>query len=1381
MKKVFPFLLLLFLLWGAEGSPIAGPISSEDVPEPLKPWMEWVLHGHEEERCPSLNSRGNQHRCRWPSQLQLQLTDKRGAFRFTWLMTTEAWAPLPGSIEHWPQEVQVDDQAALVAERDGRPSVYLTVGSHSVSGVFQWESLPESLLVPPDTGLVGLTINNKAIDFPRLDIKGILLLRREVTGEEVREEGKKERLGMRVYRRIVDEIPLTVITRIDLNVSGRPREALLGRALIEGYIPLSINSPLPARLEPDGRLRVQVKPGRWTVLLEARHKEPVGEILLAPTEGPWVKEEVWVFDARNHLRLVTIEDVQQIDPRQTTLPAEWQQFPAFRIKPGDTLRIVEKKRGDPDPAPDQLTLHRSLWLDFDGGGYTIQDRIAGNMTRGWRLEMNPPIKLGRVLVDGQPQFITRIDEADRAGVEVRRGKIQLLADSRIGEGLSRLPAVGWDHDFHQVQGTLNLPPGWHLLDATGVDRIPNTWMKQWTLLDLFLLLVIALAIAKLWKWPWGIVSLVTLVVIYHEPGAPKWVWLHVLASIALLRALPLGRLRSLVQAYRTVSLVALIVIGVPFMVIQTRQGLFPQLEKPGRVTARGPWVAPEEAALQRELEVVERLEEKPRDRAVPETPLRYKVPSVVPKKKRPVSRLDLSQMAQVDPKANIQTGPGLPGWQWRSIPMRWNGPVERDQEIRLIFMSPGMNTVLTFLRVVLLAVLVIRVLDIRYTRGSGLGFEFFKTVARTAAGIALLFSLLTLPSQVRADIPSPGLLEELRARLLEKPECAPNCASSSRLRLEVRANTLRARMEVHSHADVGIPLPGHLQQWSPKTVLLNGKPAQGLFRGTAGHLWIVLPKGRHQILMEGPLPNRDMIQIPLPLKPHAVEAFAEGWEVEGLHDDGIADDHLQLRRLDDNKKKKLKATLEPGTLPPFVRIERTLLLGLTWQAETRVLRASPRGAAIVLEVPLLEGESVTSADIRVERNRALINMAPHQSEVRWVSVLEKQNQVVLSAPDATSWTEIWRLNVSPIWHVELGGIPVIHHQDRGGQWLPEWRPWPNETITLQITRPEGIPGKTLTVDSSRLIMSPGLRATDATLGLTIRSSRGGQHSVTLPEHARLQLVKINGKTQPIRQEGRLVTLPLTPGRQNMELQWRQPEGIAHGFKTPHVDVGTESVNAQVRIKMPGRRWVLFTGGPQLGPAVLFWPFVIVILLVSAGLGRVTVTPLRTHHWILLGLGLTQARIEIALLIVAWLLVLGFRKRLGANTGKAVFNLVQLGVVILSALALVSLLYAIRHGLLGHPEMWIMGNGSNSFFLQWFQDRSGAVMPRTWVFSVPIIFYRIAMLAWALWLALALLRWLRWGWGCFSHNGFWRPITWRKPKKKAKKGRGDSLELDGEER
>jgi len=42
-----------------------------------------------------------------------------------------------------------------------------------------------------------------------------------------------------------------------------------------------------------------------------------------------------------------------------------------------------------------------------------------------------------------------------------------------------------------------------------------------------------------------------------------------------------------------------------------------------------------------------------------------------------------------------------------------------------------------------------------------------------------------------------------------------------------------------------------------------------------------------------------------------------------------------------------------------------------------------------------------------------------------------------------------------------------------------------------------------------------------------------------------------------------------------------------------------------------------------------------------------------------------------------------------------------------------------------------------------------------VISVPMLVYRGAMLAWSLWLALALLRWLKWGWGAFASGGLWR--------------------------
>jgi len=86
-----------------------------------------------------------------------------------------------------------------------------------------------------------------------------------------------------------------------------------------------------------------------------------------------------------------------------------------------------------------------------------------------------------------------------------------------------------------------------------------------------------------------------------------------------------------------------------------------------------------------------------------------------------------------------------------------------------------------------------------------------------------------------------------------------------------------------------------------------------------------------------------------------------------------------------------------------------------------------------------------------------------------------------------------------------------------------------------------------------------------------------------------------------------------------------------------------------------------------------------------------------------------------------------------------------------------LFFSIQQGLLGTPEMQIAGNGSSAHVLRWYQDRIAATPPGGWLLSVPLLVYRLAMLVWALWIAQALVGWLRWGWSCFSHGEIWRPI------------------------
>ena len=326
----------------------------------------------------------------------------------------------------------------------------------------------------------------------------------------------------------------------------------------------------------------------------AHHRGPVTALASGVADPPWPWDEVWVFAARPELRQVEPTGAEPIDPRQTRLPSEWSRLPAFLVHPGGALRLVERGRGDPDPAPDRLSLERDLWLDFAGRGLTARDHISGELTRSWRLQVGPVLDLGQVLVDGEPRFITRLPNAPPGtpgGVEVRQGQIDLVADSRIQDGPRNLPASGWDLDFQTIQTSLNLPPGWDLLAVFGVDNLPDSWLNRWTLLDLFLVLVVGVATGRLWGWGWGGVALVTMVAIWQEPGAPRVIWLVLLALVALLRLLPqeparagMARLRRVLRFVYGLSLVLLAIIAIPFLVEEVRTGLYPQLEHP--------WLAP---------------------------------------------------------------------------------------------------------------------------------------------------------------------------------------------------------------------------------------------------------------------------------------------------------------------------------------------------------------------------------------------------------------------------------------------------------------------------------------------------------------------------------------------------------------------------------------------------------------------------------------------------------------------------------------------------------------------------------------------------------------------------------------------------------------------
>jgi hypothetical protein len=1382
----------LILLAGARTAG-AAPLAAAEVPPPLKPWVPWALHGHEEERCPLVAVDDGKAVCAWAGRLTLTVDARGGRFSQDWQVVARASVPLPGDADHWPLDVRANGKPVAVTNGGDVPSVELPPGRYAIAGAFQWGSVPESLPVPTETGLVAVTVGGRRIEFPRRTDDGELFLQKEAAPAET------DSLQIAVHRKLTDGVPLLLETRVSLEVAGKAREVTLGRGLPDGFVAHALESELPARVEPDGRLRVQVRPGSFTLTLTARSASETGRpparITRPAPDGPWKEgEEVWVFEAAPALRVVSVDGLPSVDPQQTTLPDDWKRLPAYLLAPGATLALTEKERGDAVPPPDQLTLTRRLWLDFDGGGFTAEDTLNGLFRRSWRLAMGPTEKLGRVTVGGVDQFVTRLPGGED-GVEIRQGQASIVTESRIDGPARAFPVAGWAHDFQSVSATLELPPGWRLLHASGADAVSDTWLGHWSLLDLFLVLVSSLAAAKLFGTRAGALTLVALGLSVTEPEAPAWLWLAVLLGEALARALGDGKLGRVVRLFQLGVWLALVLVVVPFAVQQVRAGLFPaqDREHPGGIelpvigaaqapdrfanfAEAPPPAAPVAAAAQdKSTAEVGRLRKvgTASRKGVSDNPLEglAGLDAAGAGAERSQIRAEAAagrhaaaseimirgyanqaqNLATYDPSVIVQTGPGLPRWSWRTVSLGWNGPVERTQRLSLWLLPPVAGAVLAFLRVALIAALVL--LLFRGPRA------MFRSLVAPAAALAAAWLVLVAPASSRAaEFPPTELLDHLREGLLEKPKCAPNCATLGRLSLEAAPEHLRLRFEVSAAAATTVALPGNREHWVPADVLVDGRSGPQLWQDDDGTLWLNVAAGSHQVVLDGPLPARDVVQIALPNKPHVIATSVRGWRLAGVGDDGEIADTLQLaREADVARAPGASHALAASSLPPFVTVERTLRLGLKWLVETRVVRVTPTGAAVLLAVPLLRGEAPLGEALRISQGHVQVALGPDDTETSWTSALEQRPTLELEAARSPSFAEVWHLDLGPIWHAERGGIPPAHEESAAGGRVPEWRPWPGEKVTLAITRPGGTEGQSFTIESASFAVAPGERSAEVTATLELRASRGGERVVTLPEGATLDALAVDGTTQPLRQNGARVTLPLHPGAQTAVLKYRDPAGLGILYRPRLPELGAPAANVRVDVQLPTDRWLLAVGGPRLGPAVLFWSQLVVLLLVALGLGRTTVTPLGARHWLLLGLGLSQLPLPAASLVAGYLLVLGLRRRLVHGGGRWLFDLGQLALVVWTVVAVVALFAAVREGLLSAPDMHVAGNGSEATLLRWFSDRTAAAPPTPWILSLPLLVYRVAMLAWALWLAIAVIGWSRWAWSCFSAGGVWRPL------------------------
>ncbi len=1358
----------LFLLQVMATPLVALP--APEVPEPLRPWVPWVLDRHPDLACPRLDEAAL---CLWPGRLRLSLADAGGSFRLDVDADADAVVELPGDAVHWPSEVTVDGAPALLRHRGSRPAVAVGAGRHQLAGRFRWTRPPESLAVPSAVAVVELRWRDRDIPRPRREDDGRLWL-----GESRDDAEEADRLSLAVHRLLADGVPLRLETRIVFYATGGARAVELPSPLPDGFVATDLDGELPARWLDGGHLLVQVRPGIWELRLEARSRTPMVEIPFGERPEPWPPEELWSFRAAPALRAVEIQGAPGVDPRRTALPEDWHDLPTYRLTPGHRLHFEELSRGADAPS-DLLRVARRVWL-ADGGRYlAVEDVIEGQVTTAGRLEALAPGELGRARLDRRirgryqgyrpddlrEQVLTVRGEDGaapslpggtiRPGITVQPGPLYLQAELVYPRGRA-LPAVGWSHEAERLKLDLQLPLGWTLLAAWGADHATGSWSDGFSPLDVLLLLLLGLFTWHRLGWRWGLAVTVFFILGLQEPFGriAAVVWLGLLSSGTESAAGGIVR-----RTLRWLLAAAGIVLFVFFAAVQWRTGLHPEFQLPMPKYVY-------EALSEQGLSNTNPFDVHPAEDewwSVLDAP-------PPPRPEGPGAGTSDERHQPVDPEEVVQTGFGIPHWMGKTCHLYWNGQVTPDHEIRLWLLPPAVELVLSLLRA--MAALVLTAWLCRWHGKPPFAKAAEGSAAALVVGVGLSAVFLTAP--VKAQEPAPreptapfeavGLLAELEDRLTRPPDCHPSCVEVPLLRLAPKGGELHLTAEVHAAATTAWRLPGPAANWTPRQVTVDGAGTVALRRGENGFLVLRLPPGRHRVEAAGPA--ADAVDLVMPQPPRRLDFAGEGWMLSGTAPGEPPPGAVRLDRL------PTADTVAGGDrvdqpFDPCLELHRRIVVGLPWQVHSELRRRGSGEGMVAVRVPLLEGETVTTPGVTVEDGMALIRLEPGQSTRVFQSQLREREALRLRAPRDQPWFERWELDCSPIWSCRAEGLPGRQFDRQAERpWTPVWQPWPGEELVLGFSRPRPAGGPTATVDKASLRWTAA-RHSQGELALEVRTSVAKERIIRLPPAAELEFFAVDGEPQAMRFDDGRLRFTLPPGEHRVAVRWREERSAGLLARPPVIAAGAVA-NVEVGVKVPSDRRVLAAGGPGCGPVIESWTWLLLAALVAVVLRRRTEVPVAVHEWLLLALGVLQlprlsalmsesfwpSRFDlgwwppwplgpVALVVVmAWLMLSGSRVRPAA---WAMALLAGFAVVLLGATVAV--------GLHAEPAVHVEPVSPEGIpfrayvddTLVWYVDRADEALPRPWVLWLPSWAWRGLVLLWATWLVSRLAAWSPWLW------------------------------------
>lgn len=1328
------------------------------LPEDLRPWAQWVNHDKQFLNCyvkhteKGINEKERQ--CWWPSTISIELGNLESTFFATWVLDKEGFVPLVGNEEYWPSQVLVNGEpAAVIGSRVNRhevPGVWLSKGRYDISGVIPHEQVLSKL--PLNTGFAQINIfqNGKSVPF-NVDSKNVIELR-----SSAQTEGKV-RVATLVERELSQDIHWSLNTVIEVIVADSTGEVVIGPVIPLGFSVVELSftdketeSEQRFVLDKDLMVRATLVPGSYWMEIKAvanRKLMKFERANLRSSEMP--QTELWAVKRNDLFGEIKFRSGERVDKDVSELLENTDNHTFFRVDVNNPVSIqsVESKHIKTSP---HVSLDRKMWFGFDGKNITFEDRLIGSRFADYRLETSPTVDLLSAKSGITDIYVNQLPNG-HSGVEWRTESIDLQGLGTITPQDGAFLVSGWNVVLSQADLSLYLPPATKLIAVLGADSSTGDWVSQWSLFSIFISLFLTVLFFRVFDWKTGALLGLFLLICLHEIPYPFF-FINGLLAVALQKQFSLINQHMALKVYSLTSLAGLLVCSVLFLKQQVLFTLYPQLENTSieRLSDQDKgYSAYLNHAKVSSGEVTADIQRRTRMSSIA---LEQEGDEQVERITVTGSRINREDL--LFDEGIVQAGVSRPDWSWTSHHIAWNSPVSTQQSYQLIILNA---TELAIVRAIGFACLILLLWSIFSVNRS----DYSKVISllspkKLSTNLTIFIALLGLTGlsdDAYAEVPPQSMLSELEQRLLQPDLCRPTCVLADNVDISVQDKHLSMRFSINVAAASALPL-FKVEDLDINAIELNGQAVNRAFKDSNGYLVVALPPGIHQLTVNGFISSNAVFSLEFATKPKRVLVNANLWEVYGLDPIGrIKSKALQFEARKSLKEGEINSDetvidIQPLPATPLVLVYRHVFIDSSVRVDNQVLRVAPKAGVLNTQVPLLPQEIATS-EISVVDGRVNIFMERDSNVVGWLGRLQHtDNTLTFTAANDPNIIEIWTFQVSDRWHLNESHLLSRWKNQSSLEIEAEesfYLPQVGESMTLSLERLQSFDNTLAVVDDALVSLFPGLKTSKGELFYSVRSPSGIEQMVSLPKEVKVLSVRFDGKQQNIRLENTLLTLEIPAGETEIVIEFEAQAIGLLSYQAPRFDLNLPVSNLSVHINnYPA--WLMYSQGPLIGIAVLYWGQLLLFLVLAYVFGRVKGLPISRWQWVVFGLGVSVSSwlplwMLIAFCIAIWI----YQHRLLTNSHFPYLKETRIALVIFGCLILLGLLVFIPSSLFSRPDMGIIGNESTLTQWRWFLDRSTGMTPEVTLFSAPFYVYKAFLVIWSLWLSFAVLNWSMSSW------------------------------------